>query len=300
MSSEFVKIIEVGPRDGLQNEKEIILTADKVKFIELLAKSGLKNIEATSFVNPKAIPQMADAVDLWNKIQSIEGPKFSALVPNFKGYELAQKCKVEDICIFTATSDSFNKKNINTDIKGSFERIKPIVKKAIEEQRKVRVYISTAFGCPYEGKTSIKTLVEVIEEFLKLGSFEFSISDTIGAATPSLVSEVLKETKKILSLDQIALHFHDTRGMALVNILRSLESDIRIFDSSAGGLGGCPYAKGATGNVATEEVAYLVDSLGFKTGIDIDKLIIASSFMLEKVKRKSESKYLNAYLAKKS
>lgn len=295
----MIKIVEVGPRDGLQNEKTILTTEDKFEFISLLSQSGLKTIEITSFVKSDAIPQMSDAVALFTKVE--EGLKntninLPCLVPNLKGYETAKSLGVKEIALFSATSDAFTKKNVNATIDETFDRMKDVAAQAIKDNVRIRGYISTAFGCPYEGKMDVKKLLEVTQKFFDLGVYEVSVGDTIGVATPSQVKSYIKELKKNFEVEKLAMHFHDTRGMALTNIYVSLEEGITTFDSSAGGLGGCPYAKGATGNVATEDVWYLLQSLGLKTGIDIEKLAQASKFILEKVKRNTESKFLKAYL----
>jgi len=295
----MIKIVEVGPRDGLQNEKTILTTEDKFEFISLLSQSGLKTIEITSFVKSDAIPQMSDAIALFTKVQ--EGLKntninLPCLVPNLKGYETAKSLGVKEIALFSATSDAFTKKNVNATIDETFDRMKDVAAQAIKDNVRIRGYISTAFGCPYEGKMDVKKLLDVTQKFFDLGVYEVSVGDTIGVATPSQVKSYIKELKKNFEVEKLAMHFHDTRGMALTNIYVSLEEGITTFDSSAGGLGGCPYAKGATGNVATEDVWYLLQSLGLKTGIDIEKLAQASKFILEKVKRNTESKFLKAYL----
>lgn len=290
-------IVEVGPRDGLQNETTILSTEDKFQFIKLLADAGMKTIEATSFVRADKIPQMGDAEVLYAKISKIKGVQFPCLVPNMTGLENALKVNVNHIAVFTATSDTFNKKNTNVTVEESFERLLPVMQKAREKKMRVRGYISTAFGCPYEGKTSEKRLLEVVEFFLKNGADDISIGDTIGVATPLQVKSVVKQLVKQTSTDMISMHFHDTRSMAMVNSLTALEYGVTRFDSSAGGLGGCPYAKGATGNAATEDLVYLMHSLGVKTGVDIDKLSKASSFILSKLGRETQSKVLKAYLA---
>ena len=299
MSSQ-VKIVEVGPRDGLQNEKEIIATEDKFRFISLLAETGLQTIEVTSFVKPPAIPQMGDAEELFKSVsEKLSGSKinFPCLVPNMYGYEKAKALGVKEIALFSATSDSFTKKNINATVDESFERMAEVAIAAQKDGIRMRGYISTAFGCPYEGEMDVKKLISVGKRFFDLGVYEISIGDTIGVARPTQVREFLKILKGEFATEKMAMHFHDTRGMALTNILMSLNEGIRIFDSSAGGLGGCPYAKGATGNVATEDVWYLLESEGMATGIDFPKLAEASRFILEKIGKKTESKFLRAYLS---
>ncbi len=263
-----------------------------------LSQAGLKTIEVTSFVKPSAIPQMSDAVELFSKVHSLlgaSGINLPCLVPNLKGYETAKGLGVREIALFSATSDSFAKKNVNASVDETFERMREVAEQALRDKVKVRGYISTSFGCPYEGQLDVKKLLRVTERFFELGAYEVSVGDTIGVATPKQVRDVVIELKKNFPLEKIAMHFHDTRGMALTNIFVSAEEGITTFDSSAGGLGGCPYAKGATGNVATEDVWYLLQSLGHETNIDIAKLAEASRYILEKLKKPTESKFLKAY-----
>ena len=295
----MIKIVEVGPRDGLQNEKTILSTEDKFQFISSLSDTGLKTIEVTSFVKAPSIPQMADATELFTRVKneiSNKGISFPCLVPNLKGYETAKSLGVKEIAIFTATSDSFARKNINASVDESFERMREVSQEAKKDGILVRGYISTAFGCPYEGVMDVTKLINVTKKLLELGVYEVSIGDTIGVAVPKQVRNYLKDLKKEFPVEKLAMHFHDTRGMAPTNIYVSLEEGITTFDSSAGGLGGCPYAKGATGNVATEDLWYLLHSEGLETGVDIQKLSEASKFILEKLNRSSESKFLRAYL----
>lgn len=278
-----VKIIEVGPRDGLQNEKNILSTDIKLKYIELLISCGLKNIESTSFVRPDRIPQMSDARELFSRLQghlTSDELSFPCLVPNLKGLESALACGVKEVALFSATSNTFNKKNINADIEESFDRLRPVAKKAQEHGLKIRAYISTVFGCPYEGKTSVSNLKYIVEKFLKLGAYEVSLGDTVGVGHPDQVKSILSSLKESFDLSKFAMHFHDTYSMALVNIMASLEEGITAFDSSSGGLGGCPYAHGASGNVATEDLVYLCNQLGIQTGVDLNKLIQASDYIL--------------------
>ncbi len=296
----MISIVEVGPRDGLQNEKSVIATDDKFEFVRLLSLSGLKSIEVTSFVKPPAIPQMADAKELFERVRrELTSPSitYPCLVPNMYGFETAKALGVKDIALFSATSDSFAKKNVNATVDETFERMIPVGQEAQQSGMSVRAYISTSYGCPYEGDVPHSKLMNVIERFMKMGVREISIGDTTGVARPRQVKASLKEIKSTFGLDKIAMHFHDTKGMALSNILVSLEEGITTFDSSAGGLGGCPYAKGATGNVATEDVWYLCHSQGLETGIDLDKLVAASSFILSKVGKETPSKFLKAYLS---
>ena len=294
----MIKIVEVGPRDGLQNEKSILSTEDKFKFISLLCDAGLKAIEVTSFVKAPAIPQMADAVELYTKVKNELGNKgvaFPCLVPNMKGYETAKSLGVKEIAVFTATSDSFTQKNINATVDESFGRMKEVADAAKNDGVLVRGYVSTAFGCPYEGTMDVKKLISVTKRLFDLGVYEVSVGDTIGVATPMQVRSYIRALKSEFPIGKIAMHLHDTRGMAPTNIYVSLEEGITTFDSSAGGLGGCPYAKGATGNVATEDVWYLLHSQGLETGIDIKKLSEASNFILGRANRQTESKFLRAY-----
>jgi hydroxymethylglutaryl-CoA lyase len=284
-----VKIVEVGPRDGLQNEKTIIPTDIKINFIKKLIEAGLNSLEATSFVRADKIPQMQDAGEVFQKVSPLNA-EMTCLVPNMKGLENALKYGVKSIAVFTATSDQFNMKNINATIEESLERIKPVVEAAKKEDLKIRAYISTVFGCPYQGKTSLDDLFRVMDFFTPFEVDEYSLGDTIGVAVPSQVDDILGKMKGKYDLGRVALHFHDTRGMALTNVLVGLSHGISIFDSSAAGLGGCPYAKGATGNLATEDLLYLLNSLGIRTGVDMDKLINASEEILEVLKKESVSK----------
>jgi len=296
---KLVKIVEVGPRDGLQNEKKILSTSTKIEYIKKLIQAGLPSIEVTSFVSPKAIPQMADSIELYSQIKDEllnSKAEFPCLVPNIKGYENAKKLGVKEIALFSATSPAFTKKNINATVEESFQRMKEVATEAKKDGIKIRGYISTAFGCPYAGYMDVKSLLETIEKFSEFDLYELSIGDTIGVATPSQVNDYLSEVVKNYPKEKLAMHLHDTRGMALTNILVALTHGISIFDSSSGGLGGCPYAKGATGNVATEDLVYLFDSLGIEHGINLEKLVNASKYILSEVDKETASKFLMAYL----
>lgn len=294
-----VKIFEVGPRDGLQNEKLVVSTQDKVEFVLLLGESGLKNIEVTSFVRPDRIPQMTDAkevIEALHKTDLKNTVNLSCLIPNLKGLEVASKLGVKEIAVFSSTSDTFNKKNINSTVEESLSIIQPVMKEALELNIRVRAYVSTVFGCPYEGKPkSFDPLKRVTDFFVKEGAYEISLSDTIGHGNPKEVVSVLESLEGSIDRKNLAMHMHDTRGMALTNILTGLEMGVSTFDGSVGGLGGCPYARGASGNCATEELVYLFESMGIATGVDINKLKKASSFVLEKLERISPSKFLQAY-----
>lgn len=295
-----VRIVEVGPRDGLQNEKSIVSLEDKVTFIKMLAQAGLKEIEATSFVRAEKIPQMSDGGELYARLQSLpelKDIKLISLVPNLKGMESALAAGVKDIAVFTATSNTFNKKNINATIDESLVRIEEVTKLARENKMRVRGYISTVFGCPYEGKTSLDELLRVAHKLQDLGVYEISLGDTIGIANPKQVGEVISILEKEFKKEFFSMHFHDTRGMAVANITASLDLGMTSFDSSAAGLGGCPYAVGSSGNVATEDLLFLFHSMGIQTGVDIKKLAEASTFILSKLGGTSPSKYLKAFLS---
>jgi len=295
--SQDLTIIEVGPRDGLQNERSFVPTAAKVELINLLAKSGLKQIEVTSFVSPKAIPQLADNEAVFTAIDKHEGVTFSALVPNEQGIKKAISLNVKKIAIFTAASESFNQRNINCTITESIERFTPIIKLARENKIEIRAYISCVLGCPYEGNIKPSQVADVTERLLKLGVDELSLGDTIGVGTPKQTKELIKEISSIMPISNIAMHFHDTYGQAVANTYASLDCGINRFDSSVAGLGGCPYAEGASGNVATEDLLYLFSGLGIKTGVDIYQVVSAGDMICKTLGRKNQSKVANALLA---
>jgi hydroxymethylglutaryl-CoA lyase len=295
-----IEIVEVGPRDGLQNESKILDLNVKLEYIRKLIAAGIQTIEMTSFVSPKKIPQMSDSELLLKKIKEEKldkQAKLIGLVPNSKGLENALKAGIENIAVFTATSESFNKKNINVSIEESLKKIEVVCKDSKKHGLNIRGYISTAFGCPYEGETSIDLLLKLVKKFKDFGCYQISIGDTIGVATPSQVNQMIDALRSEFDLKLFSMHFHDTRSMALANILVSLEKGIKSFDSSSGGLGGCPYAKGSTGNVATEELVYLFESLGMKTGVDQKKLVEASTYILGQVGKETTSKLLKTYQA---
>lgn len=277
---DFIQIKEMGPRDGLQNEKQTISTADKIKLIEGLVEAGVSYIEATAFVSPKAIPQMADAVDVAKSLKTIQNVRYSALVPNLKGFEAAMDAyPFQEIAVFTAASETFNQRNINATIDESFERFAPVLQKAKERKMRVRGYVSTAFVCPYEGKISPDRVLPVVERLFEMGCYEVSIGDTIGKATPQDVDELLSLIEKEDWISKIAGHYHDTYGLALANVIESMEWGVNTFDTSVGGIGGCPYAPGAAGNLATNDLVYYLHASGMKTGIDLAKLQQVSEFM---------------------
>jgi hydroxymethylglutaryl-CoA lyase len=285
-----VKIVEVGPRDGLQNEKSIIAAADKIRFIDLLSDTGLKTIEATSFVSPKWIPQLADAEEVYKGIAKRPGVAYPVLIPNERGMERALPVDVKEIAVFTAASETFNQKNINATIAESIERFKPVMAIAAKHGIRVRGYISTVIGCPYEGAIKPEAVARVAKDLAAIGCYEISLGDTIGVGTPVKAQAMLKAAAAEVPLDRLAVHFHDTYGQALANIHACLELGVAVVDSSTSGLGGCPYAKGATGNVATEDVLFMLTGMGIETGVDMTKLLAAGAFISGLLKRTPESK----------
>jgi hydroxymethylglutaryl-CoA lyase len=270
--TDSVRIVEVGPRDGLQNEKTIIATADKVELIDRLSQTGLRSIEATSFVSPKWIPQLADAAEVFAAIDRKPGISYPVLVPNEKGYERAREVGAQEVAVFTAASEAFNQKNINASIDESIERFRPVLERARADGVKVRGYVSTVLGCPYQGQVPVADVVRVATRLHALGCYEISLGDTIGVGTPHKARAMLKAVAGEVPMPALAVHFHDTYGQALANILACLEEGVAVVDSAVSGTGGCPYAKGASGNVASEDVVYLLHGLGVETGIDLDKL----------------------------
>jgi len=290
---EHVTIKEVGPRDGLQNEKEFIATADKIDWINKLAKTGLTYIEITSFVNPRWIPQLADAMEVATKIERIPGVTYAALVPNIKGLERALATNVDEVSVFMSASESHNQKNINKSINGTYPVLQDVVTEAKKAKKTVRGYLSTVFGCPYEGTVDRKQVLKVSEKLFEMGIDELSLGDTIGVANPRQVQEVLEEMLKYFPKEKLAMHFHNTRGTALANVLISLEMGITTFDSSLGGLGGCPYAPGASGNLATDDLLYMLEGMGIATGVHRERLIESALFIQEKIGRS-----LNSHLLK--
>lgn len=290
-----VKIVEVGMRDGLQNESTFIPTSEKIHLINLLSESGLNHIEITSFVSAKWIPQLADNKEVANTIDKKEGIMYSALVPNLKGLESAKSVGIEEIAFFLSASESHSMKNINKSINEAIVTGKKLIKEALNSGLRVRAYLSTVFGCPYDGETNPKKVVDICNELIKEGVYEVAISDTIGVANPKQVSEVIDILADNIDLNKIAVHFHDTRGTGLANALTALQCGITTFDSSLGGLGGCPYAPGASGNIATEDLIYMLHSMGIETGIDLDKLVDCSLYAQGILDRKLPSKYLQTY-----
>ncbi len=294
-----VTIVEVGPRDGLQNEQSFVSTAHKIEFINLLSESGLQHIEATSFVSAKAIPQLADNEEIFRTINKPPTVHFSALVPNEQGMLKALKLGLKEIAVFTAASESFNQRNINCSITKSIERFKPVFALAKANNIQVRSYISCALGCPYEGEIAPQQVIKVAEQLLTAGASEICLGDTIGVGTPRQTKRLIESLLKFINPAQLAMHFHDTYGQAIANIYASLEGGLYRFDSSVAGLGGCPYARGASGNVATEDVLYLMHGLGIETGVDIFKVVAAGAMICTVLGRKNQSKVANALLANK-
>jgi len=287
-----VRIVEVGPRDGLQNEATPIATADKLAFIRALADAGLRDIEATSFVNPKRIPQLADAAEVAKQLPAAAGVTYSALVPNMKGLERAIECGMRRVAVFTGASETFVQKNIGMTIAESLTTFAEVTAAARKAGMTVRGYVSTCFVCPYEGEVRKERVLEVGEGLLAMGCDELSISDTIGAAAPTDVFSTVGFVLDRIPAERVALHFHDTYGTALANVLAGLELGITTFDASTGGLGGCPYAPGAAGNVSTEDVVYMFDRMGIACGVDLPKLAAASRIMEKLLGRDLPSKQL--------
>ena len=285
-----VHIYEVGPRDGLQNEKKIIPTNIKVKLINKLSECNFKNIEVGSFVSPRWVPQMADSNKVLERIKKKSGIKYPVLTPNLKGFQDAIKNKADTICVFVTASEKFSMKNTNCTVKEALKRVEEIVNEAKKYKLKVRGYISCVLGCPYEGKVSYKKTANIAKFLDQIGCYEISLGDTIGIGTPSESVLMIKEVIKKVNLNKIAVHFHDTYGQALANLYAVLQLGISTIDSSVGGLGGCPYAKGASGNVATEDVLYMLNGMKIKTGVKFDMLLKTSYFINKYLERKSSSR----------
>lgn len=291
-----VTIKEVGPRDGLQNEQSFLSTEDKINWINQLSRTGLQSIEITSFVNPKWIPALADSLEVAKGIERMPGVKYTALVPNRRGLEKALEGNVDEMAVFMSASETHNQKNINKSIADTFPVLEEVVKEAMSAGKAVRGYVSTVFGCPYEGQVSIDNVIRVSEHLFEMGIQEISLGDTIGVANPKQVQEVLTVLLKRFPIEKLALHFHDTHGTAVANILAALDMGITTYDASTGGLGGCPYAPGASGNVATEDVLYMLGNMGINTGVNLEKLLGAGRFIQEKIGRSLPSRNLQACL----
>ena len=285
-----VRIVEVGPRDGLQNEKQAIETTTKIELIERLTDAGLRYIEAGSFVNPALIPQMASSEDVFNKISRTPGVTYAALTPNIKGFERALAAKANEVAIFAAASEAFSHKNINCSIDESLARFIPVMEAAKAHDIPVRGYVSCVVGCPYEGDVDPEIVRHISDQLINMGCYEISLGDTIGVGTAGSVRKLIETVIKDIPVERLAVHCHDTYGQALTNIYAALQLGVQVIDSSVAGLGGCPFAKGATGNVATEDVVYLLHGLGIETGIDMDRLIAAGNFISAALGRNNQSR----------
>jgi len=294
-----VKIVEVGPRDGLQNEQQTISAAVKIELVDRLTAAGFVNIEAASFVSPKWVPQMASSSEVMQGITRRSGVIYSALAPNMKGFEAALAAGVDEVVIFGAASEAFSQKNINCSIAESIARFAAVAEAAKQHGKRLRAAVSCAFGCPFQGPVPLTAVADVVARLRDLGCDEIDIADTIGVATPNQVGPVMATAARIFPIARLAGHFHDTYGQGLANIYASLEAGITIYHASVAGLGGCPYAKGATGNVATEDVLYMMQGLGIATGIDLDLVVDAGQFISQHLGRKSASRAGNALLAKR-
>jgi len=286
----FVRIVEVGARDGLQNEKTIVPTATKIELIDRLSATGLRTIEATSFVSPKWVPQLADAAEVFASIERKAGVGYPVLVPNLQGYERARAVGAEEVAVFTAASEAFNRKNINASIDESIDRFLLVMERARSDGVAVRGYVSTVLGCPYQGDVPVADVVRVATRLHDLGCYEISLGDTIGVGTPAKARGMLAEVAARVPMSALAVHFHDTRGQALANILACLELGVAVVDASVSGTGGCPYARGASGNVATEDVVYMLHGMGIATGVHLDKLVETGRWLSAQLGRDNGSK----------
>jgi isopropylmalate/homocitrate/citramalate synthase len=298
VESRSVAIVEVGPRDGLQNERLLVAADTKVAFVDALSESGLPAIEVTSFVSPAMIPQLADGDEVFRRAAKRSGVRYPVLVPNLRGLERALGAGVREIAVFTAASDTFNKRNTNVTIDESFERFRPVLAKARREGVAVRAYVSCVFGCPYEGSVPPSKGAEVAARLRAEGCDEISLADTIGIAVPSQVPEVVERSVAAgVPLESMAFHFHDTRGTALANVVEALRCGVRTFDSSAGGFGGCPYAPGAAGNLATEDLVYLLHGMGYQTGVDLRRIVGATAIVAATLDKAPPSRAWHAVTA---
>ncbi|WP_115576955.1 hydroxymethylglutaryl-CoA lyase [Xanthomonas campestris] len=295
--SDFVRIVEVGPRDGLQNEANPIATADKIALINQLSATGLRTIEATSFVSPRWVPQLADAAEVFAGITRQPGIAYPVLVPNLQGYARAHAAGAQEVAVFTAASETFNRTNTNAGIDESIERFRPILAQAAQDGVRVRGYVSTVLGCPYQGEVAVADVVDVAERLYRLGCYEISLGDTIGVGTPAKARQMLAAVAGSIPMQALAVHFHDTYGQALANIAACLEQGVRVVDAAVSGAGGCPYAKGASGNVSSEDVVYLLHGLGMPTGIDLPALARTGRWLAQLLGRETGSKVGKALAA---
>ena len=295
--NDHVRIVEVGARDGLQNEKTIIPASAKIELIDRLSNTGLRTIETTSFVSPKWVPQLADAAEVFAGIAKKQGVAYPVLVPNEQGYDRARAVGVTEIAVFAAASEAFSRKNINSSINESIARFEPVIARAQADGVRVRGYVSTVLGCPYQGEVSLADVVRVARRLHDLGCYEISLGDTIGVGTPGKARAMLKAVADEVPMSALAVHFHDTYGQALANILACLEEGVAVVDSSVSGTGGCPYAKGASGNVATEDVVYMLEGMGVATGVDLPKLIDTGRWLSALLGRETGSKVGRAVTA---
>jgi hydroxymethylglutaryl-CoA lyase len=296
--SDSVRIVEVGPRDGLQNEKTSVGVADRVAFIEALVGAGLHTVEVGAFVSPKAIPQMVDSDSVLRGVRHLADGEFHVLVPNEKGYEAARAAGARVIAVFASASEGFSRANINCSVAESIERFKPVVVRASADGIKVRGYISCVLGCPFDGEVKPRAVVDVAKALWELGCYEVSLGDTIGIGTPLRARELLRAVAGAVPITHLAMHFHDTYGQALANLYAGMEEGARVIDSAAGGLGGCPYAPGATGNVATEDVVYMLEGMGIATGVDMSKLVAATNAISRLIGRQPVSRVATAINSK--
>ena len=292
-----VRIVEVGPRDGLQNEKAIVATADKIALVDRLSATGLTSIEATSFVSPKWVPQLADAAEVYAGIAKRPGVHYPVLVPNEQGYERARAVGAGEVAVFTAASEAFNRKNTHASIDESIDRFRPVLERARADGVRVRGYVSTVLGCPYQGEVPVADVVRVARQLHDLGCYEISLGDTIGVGTPGKARAMLRAVADQVPMAALAVHFHDTYGQALSNILSCLEEGVAVVDSSVSGTGGCPYARGASGNVASEDVVYMLHGLGIETGIDLERLVDTGRWLAALLGRETGSKVTRARTA---
>jgi hydroxymethylglutaryl-CoA lyase len=297
MTASHVRIVEVGPRDGLQNEKALLAAEVKIALIDRLSATGLATIEATSFVSPRWVPQLADAAEVFQAIRKAPGVVYPVLVPNLQGYARAREVGATEVAVFTAASEAFNRKNINASIDDSIDRFMPVMAQAREDGVAVRGYVSTVLGCPYQGDVPVADVVRVARRLHDLGCHEISLGDTIGVGTPAKARAMLRAVASEVPMASLAVHFHDTYGQALANILACLEEGVRVVDSAVSGTGGCPYARGATGNVASEDVVYMLHGMGMTTGVDLDRLVDTGAWLAAQLGKDTASRVTRARTA---